>query len=123
MSFINKIRTLAGESVIYGLSGIIGKLISFFLLPFFARTLSTADYGAIALLQSFFFLFNVISILGLEGAAFRWYYDDEEIGFRKKLFSTTISFQIVWTILVGAVMWLVGIFFLRENLQNYPYHY
>lgn len=122
MSFLNKIKNLAGESVVYGLSGIFSRLIGFFLLPFFARTLSTADYGAIALLQSFFFLFSTVSFLGLDSAVFRWYYDSEDLNHKKGVFSTAILFQLAWSALLGLVLWLIGVFFLDVKLSAYPVH-
>src|SRR6185295_11969266 len=120
LNWTSKIKTLGSESFVYGLSGIFSRLIGFFMLPFFARTLSTQDYGAIALLQSFFFLFSTISLLGLNSSVLRWYFDYDDAIYRKQVFSTAVIFQIFWAILQAILLFTLGVMFLSRNFHSYP---
>jgi O-antigen/teichoic acid export membrane protein len=83
MNVTHHIKKLAGESFIYGLSGIISRFVSVFLFPFFTRVLTPVDYGTISILNSLYFVINVIAILGLNSAAFRWFYNTDRLDEQK----------------------------------------
>jgi O-antigen/teichoic acid export membrane protein len=107
---VSRIKTLGKESVVYGLSGIISKFIGFILLPFFARTLSVEDYGDISILQSYFFFISVVSMLGLDSAFLRWYYDSEDLDNKKGIFSTALlsiqSLSFFWAVITLLLAYL-----------------
>ena len=75
MQVTRHIRQLAGESAIYGLSGVLGRLIAFFLIPVYTRFFTPADLGTIALIDAAATLLTILSVLGLDGATARWIYD------------------------------------------------
>jgi O-antigen/teichoic acid export membrane protein len=115
---VTRIKTLGKESVVYGLSGIISKFIGFILLPFFARTLSVEDYGDISILQSYFFFISAVSMLGLDSAFLRWYYDSEDLDRKKGIFSTAIvSIQGI-SIFLGLVTIVLAYFDVLPKLHH-----
>jgi O-antigen/teichoic acid export membrane protein len=72
------------EGIIYGLGGVAARMVTFFLVPIYTRFFSTEDYGVISLLTSSFQLVQIISILALDSASWRWFYDTESEQDRKK---------------------------------------
>ncbi len=60
---------------VYTLAAVTGKMISFFLLPFYAHVLQDVGYGVIGMIEaSLAFLFTLMSY-GVQSAVTRFYYD------------------------------------------------
>jgi hypothetical protein len=60
--------------LIYTLAAVTGKMISFFLLPFYAHVLQDVGYGVIVIEASLHLLFTLMSF-GVQSAVTRFYYD------------------------------------------------
>lgn len=70
-----RIKILGGQSIIYGLGGLLPKAIGFFLIPLYTRYMTPADYGILALTTTISSILIIIYELGLTGAVTRFYYD------------------------------------------------
>lgn len=68
----NPIKTLAGETAIYGLSTILAKMINFFFVPIYTRILSQEGYGSYSEIMSYIAVMQVVLVLGLETGCFRF---------------------------------------------------
>ena len=101
---INLLKQLAGESLIYGVSNIITRFISVFLMPLYTRAFSPEDYGVISIINSFLFFVSMLVLFSLDNASLRWYYDTEEITERKKTISSWFWFQTIFTFLISALI-------------------
>jgi len=67
-----KLRTLAGQTVVYGVSGILGRLINFALVPLYTAVFKdTSEYGVIIELYAYVAFLNVLYSYGFETAFFR----------------------------------------------------
>src|ERR1051325_11735368 len=67
-----EIKTLSQETLVDGLSTVIGRFLNFLLVPFYVNVLrSTAEYGIATSLYTYIGFLNVIYPLGLEAAFFR----------------------------------------------------
>src|SRR5215210_4759815 len=66
-----RLRKLGSESLIYGLSTILGRFISYLLTPFYARYFGTGDNGIQTLAFGLTSLVGVAFILGLDVAYMR----------------------------------------------------
>ena len=66
------IKKLAGETVIYGMSTILGRMINFFFVTYYTRVLTTQDYGAYSEIMSYIAVFQVALPLGLETGCFKF---------------------------------------------------
>jgi O-antigen/teichoic acid export membrane protein len=44
---LGSIKKLAGQTAIYGLSSIIGRLLNYLLVPFYTRIFTPAEYGVV----------------------------------------------------------------------------
>ena len=103
MSVRKHLKQLAGESAIYGVSGVVGRFIGIFLVPIYTRIFTPADYGVISLLTVFSGLVMMFAVLALDNSSARWFYDTEDIQDRH----TTISSWFWCQLSVGSVLALV----------------
>lgn len=66
------IKSLAGETVIYGATTMIGRLLNWLLMPFYIRTITTQEYGAIVNIYGIISILLVLFTYGLETGFFRF---------------------------------------------------
>ncbi|MEM6723000.1 MAG: polysaccharide biosynthesis C-terminal domain-containing protein [Bacteroidota bacterium] len=96
------IRKLAGETVIYGLSTIIGRALNALLVPLYTYTLLDSQYGVVAELYALVGFLNVLFVHRMETAMFRYGSKAEN---RSKAFQTSsISVFGSTILLVGALL-------------------
>lgn len=88
MANLSAIKKLAGDSLIYGVSGVVSRFIALFLVPVYTRIFTPADYGIISLVTTLFTLLSILVILGLDNSLARWFYDDENEADRKRTLNT-----------------------------------
>jgi len=82
------LKKLAGESLVYGLSGVLSRFISVFLTPIYTGIFAPSDYGVASLVTTVFALLNILLILSLDNSMARWYYDNESGDDRKITLNT-----------------------------------
>jgi O-antigen/teichoic acid export membrane protein len=87
-------KKLFGESLVYGLSGIISSFISIFLIPLYTSVFDPVDYGVISLLLTTFTLLSLFIIFSMDNSAVVWFWDKPEQEERKKTFTSWIIFII-----------------------------
>ncbi|MDN3668060.1 polysaccharide biosynthesis C-terminal domain-containing protein [Echinicola jeungdonensis] len=69
---MSQLRKLAGQTAIYGISSILGRVINFLLLPLYVTYLSKEDLGSFTAIYAFIAFFNVIFTYGMETTFFRF---------------------------------------------------
>jgi O-antigen/teichoic acid export membrane protein len=69
---MNPIRRLAGQTAIYGLPSIIGRILGFLLVPLYTRVFGLADYGTVNVFYAYAAFFTVLLTYGMETAFFRF---------------------------------------------------
>jgi O-antigen/teichoic acid export membrane protein len=69
---LKKLYKIAGDTVLYGASTILGRLINWFLMPFYIRTLLQDEYGVVVNIYSFIAVLLVVNTLGFETGYFRF---------------------------------------------------
>ena len=117
----NKIKSLAGDTVIYGLSSIFGRFLSFILTPVYTNYLETSQYDFVIYSFSIVALLNVIYSFGMETAYFRFYnFDNKEQS--KKAFSSAYIFinsiSLIITIFLIAFSDFFGELMASPNVEN-----
>ncbi|MBL7771901.1 MAG: oligosaccharide flippase family protein [Chitinophagaceae bacterium] len=88
------LKQLVGESAIYGLSGMVSRFISIFLIPLYTSILSKEEYGRLSLVNSTFYFVTVLAVFAMDGAAARWYYDETDDEKRKPIMASWFWFQL-----------------------------
>lgn len=111
------IKRLAGQTAIYGLSSIIGRLLNYFLTPLYTGVFSTDQYGIITEMYSYVAFLVVFLMYGMETAFFRYYTESDN---KPKVYSTSI-----WS-LTATTFAFIGLMYLFHvpiaNTLGYPNH-
>ena len=92
---LDRLRSLGRSFTVYGLGDVATSVISFLLLPLYARFLTPDDYGAIGLLLAVELPAKIIFRFGLDAAFMRLYYDCVDERARQVLASTLFWFLVV----------------------------
>jgi len=66
------IRNLVGQTAIYGLPTIVGRLLNYLLVPLYTRLFLPAEYGVVTEFYAYVAFFMVIATYGMETAFFRF---------------------------------------------------
>jgi O-antigen/teichoic acid export membrane protein len=90
-----QLSRLARQSLVYGLGGVVSRLVAIVLLPIYTRYLGTADYGVVALLLAAEGMFVIVFRLGVQNAFFRFYYLDSDPVKRRTVVRTAFWFTMV----------------------------
>ena len=89
---LDRLRSLGKSFTVYGLGDVATSIISFLLLPLYARFLTPEDYGAIGLLLSVEVVAKIVFRFGLDAAFMRLYFDCPDDRARQRLASTLFWF-------------------------------
>jgi O-antigen/teichoic acid export membrane protein len=87
-----QMRRLGKHSAIYGLGGIVSRVIAVFLLPLYTRYLEPSDFGAVGLLVGLSAVLVTILRAGISSAFFRFYFDAEDEAGRLLVLRTSFWF-------------------------------
>ncbi len=69
---MGKLKRLAGDTVIYGTSTILGRLLNWLLMPFYTRLLPMEEYGVVSNLYAYISYFLILLTFGFETGFFRF---------------------------------------------------
>ena len=106
-SSLSVIRKLAGQTAIYGMSSILGRLLNYLLVPVYTMVfIHTADYGIVSELYAYVAFFIVLLTFGMETTFFRFIYQNED---QNKVFSNAfLSLTAVNILFVAVIFMAIG---------------
>ena len=84
---MSQIKKLAGQTAIYGLSSIVGRLLNYLLVPLYTRIFDPAQYGVVSEFYAIVTFLIVLYTYGLETALFRFSSKSEE---KEKVYSNSL---------------------------------
>ena len=64
----DKLKELTKDTAVYGISTIVGRFLTFLLVPFYTNVFPTSDYGIVSNLYIFIAILNVVFIYGMDAA-------------------------------------------------------
>ncbi len=144
---MNHFKRLAGDTAIYGMSSILGRILNWLLVPYYSFIFVPEIYGVVANLYSYVAFLLVLLLYGMETSFFRYAYKHEnsEIVYSTSLisvFSTSALFvllafsfsgeiaswlhypehpeYIVWLAIILGIDAFTAIPFARLRLNNRP---
>ncbi|MEN9521725.1 MAG: hypothetical protein RL065_102, partial [Bacteroidota bacterium] len=112
---MSAIKKLAGQTAVYGLSSVLGRLLNYLLTPLLTNFFLPAEYGINTEVYTYVSLLNVVFTFGMETAYFR--FCQEKDADREKIFSTANI-----TLLISTVLFTL-ILFLFTPYINHKLHY
>lgn len=107
-----QIKRLGADTAIYGISTIVGRFLSFLLVPFYTNVLVPGEYGIVSYVYSLIAFANVLYAYGLESAYFK-YSATLEKGTSAETFSTSFLVLCATSIFFSA-----GVIFSRNAIST-----
>ncbi|MCK9423318.1 MAG: oligosaccharide flippase family protein [Bacteroidales bacterium] len=108
---MNPIKKLAGQTAIYGLPSILGRILGYLLVPLYTRVFAPEEYGTVNVFYSYAAFLMVILTYGMETAFFRFNENETE---KDKVFSTGMI-----SLLVTTLSFLVAVSVFVQPLANW----
>ena len=113
---LDKILRLGKETAIYGLSTVVGRLLNFLIVPFYANVLLPAENGIISNIYAYIAFAYIIFCYGMEPAYMR-FVSSLELGDRKQnfsvpflsLFATSVLFALAIHFNSSSLAYILGI--------------
>ena len=113
MSFFSRIKKLASETAIYGISTIVGRMINYLLVPFYLAVFDPSLYGIVGLVFMAFTLLNHVYQHGMESAYLKYTSGDEGRARKEVVFSTS-----TWSLLLVGLLLSAIIVLLRTSIAE-----
>lgn len=107
---MNPLKKLAGQTAIYGLSSIVGRLLNYLLVPLYTRYFSTAEYGEVTTLYAYVAFLVVILTYGMETAFFRFSQNEQD---KKSVYSTSLI-----SLLISSAIFIILMFMNADSIAN-----
>ncbi|MCX6304370.1 MAG: oligosaccharide flippase family protein [Bacteroidetes bacterium] len=82
---MNPLKKLAGQTAIYGLSSVLGRILGYLLVPVYTRVFLPGEYGTVSVFYAYASFLTVILTYGMETSFFRFNESDHD---KEKVFST-----------------------------------
>lgn len=101
---MNPLKKLVGETAIYGVSSIVGRTLNYLLIPLYTAYFLPAEMGVYTKLYSFVAFLNVVYVLGMETAYFRFASKNTES--EHKIFNLSVGIILINCMLfTGILVW------------------
>lgn len=117
-----ELPTIFKNSAIYTFVQFLQKGVGFFLLPLYTAMLTPADYGVLNIVTSLSTFLSILILLGLQGAASRYYFENTNIEYRKELWGTITTFVIITSLVVGGVVIVFHKFLIDPIIGDIPFY-
>ncbi len=95
------LKKLAGQTVVYGLSSIVGRLLNYLLVPIYTRIFLTSEYGVVTELYGYVGFLMVIFTYGMETSFFRYVKEKDISAMAAKTALSSLAFT---SISLGTLM-------------------
>jgi O-antigen/teichoic acid export membrane protein len=87
-----ELKRLGKHSAIYGLGGLVSRILAVLLLPLYTRYLSPSDYGKVETLIALTTIVGIVLRFGIHSAFFRFYFDSPDPAARLRVVRTSFWF-------------------------------
>lgn len=102
---MNYIRSLSGDTLLYGGGKAITQLFSLMLAPILTAYFSPEQYGIISLLQMVFGVFIVLALLNISSGVFYYYYSEDS---SQEVISTSLIFHLLVAFVVSVLVFMLS---------------
>ncbi|WBA41612.1 oligosaccharide flippase family protein [Hymenobacter canadensis] len=97
-------KKLASQTAVYGISSIVGRVLTYLLVPVYTARFAAADYGIVTGLYAYVSFLNVVFTYGLETTFFR--FANRAGADRQELYDRVLSLLLVSSVvLAGLLAW------------------
>jgi len=108
---VSALKKLAGQTAVYGLPSIIGRVLNYFLVPLYTLYFEPKEYGIVSEFYAYVAFFTVLLLLGMETTFFRFVNKSSD---KEKTFNQTFSI-----VLVVGLLFLISTITFSQNIANW----
>jgi O-antigen/teichoic acid export membrane protein len=105
------IKRLAGQTAIYGIPTILGRILGYLLVPLYTRVFLPEAYGTVNVFYAYASLLKVILTYGMETAFFRFNEQEED---KEKVYSTGMI-----SLLISSIVFLLLVSFFSGSVARW----
>lgn len=105
------IKRLAGQTAIYGVPTILGRILGYLLVPLYTRVFLPGEYGTVNVFYSYAAFLKVILTYGMETSFFRFTEHEDD---KEKVYSTGMI-----SLLISSVIFLFFVSFFSESVARW----
>ncbi len=116
------IKEIGAHGIIYTISNVLNKTIGLILIPIYARYLTVSDYGILSILTPFIATILVIFSFGLRSSYTRFYFDQSDGSYHRKLLGNTVFTSFIIGTAFFALLMLFGQSFLEGLFPGIPFN-
>lgn len=121
---MNKFKLFIENFLIYGLGGIISKIIPLVMVPIVTRLMPNSSYFGISdLSNTIVSLCSALAIMGMYDAMYRMFFEKEDEEYKKDICSTALVFTMFSSVVVFVVMLLARGFIAKWFFGDVNYGY
>ena len=111
----SKFKLFIENFLVYGLGGIISKIIPLIMVPVITRIMPTAEYFGISDMSHTIISFgSALAVIGMYDAMYRMFFEKDDEGYKKTVCSTALMFTLGTSIMVFFLMIVI-----REQLAKW----
>ena len=108
---MNPLKKLAGQTVIYGLSSVVGRLLNYLLVPLYTRVFLPEQYGVVIEMYAYVAFLVVILTYGIETAFFRY---SHKVQNKRTVYSTSLI-----SLLITSTIFILVIYNSAQPISNW----
>lgn len=121
---MNKFKLFIENFLVYGLGGIISKLIPLVMVPIVTRLMPNTEYYGISDLSNTVVQFgSAIAVIGMYDAMYRMFFEKEDEQYKKNICSTALLFTMITSLIVFVVMLITRDYIAKYFFGNSKYGY
>ena len=121
---MKKFKLFIENFLVYGLGGIISKIIPLVMVPIVTRIMPNTDYYGISDLSNTLVQFgSAIAVMGMYDAMYRLFFEKDDENYKKSICSTAITFTLFMSLVVFGIMCIfrnsIAEFFFNDKKYAY----
>jgi O-antigen/teichoic acid export membrane protein len=99
-------KKLVGQTAVYGISSIVGRALTFLLVPLYTDRFPAAEYGIVTELYAYVAFLNIMFTYGMESAYFR--FATRQGTDRRQLYDQVLSLLLVSSLVLSGLLMLLS---------------
>lgn len=121
---MNKLKLFIENFIVYGVGGIISKIVPLIMVPIITRLMPDTMYFGLSDLSNTVVSFaSAIAVMGMYDAMYRLFFENEDMEYKKSICSTTVAFTIGTSLIVFIVMLLLKDIIAQYFFRDIKYGY
>jgi O-antigen/teichoic acid export membrane protein len=108
---LKPLKSLAGQTAIYGFPSIVGRLLNYLLVPLYTYNFVTKDFGTVTALYAYISFFNIILTYGMETSLFNY---SRLIEDKKKVYGTILN-----SVIITSILFLILVTLFRSHIADW----